>query len=1030
MNNLVKFILTFSLGNRIFIIALTLLLSGLGIYSYLKTPLEAFPDVTNTQITIITQWPGRSAEEIEKFVTIPIEVGMNAVQKKTDVRTTTLFGLSVIKILFEDNVDDFFARQQVNNQLATIDLPNGVSPEVQPPYGPTGEIYRYTLKSNKREVRELKTLQDWVVEKNLRRVQGVADIVSFGGEVKTFEVVVNPKQIASYDIVSLDVYDALAKNNLNVGGDVITKNGQAYVVRGIGIFETKDDIENVIIDFKNGLPILVKHVAEVKESCLPRLGKVGRDNEDDVLEGIVVMRKGENPGDVIKNLNDKVAEINEKLLPPDTKIVAFYNRETLINYATHTVTHNLVEGIVFVTLIVFLFLADWRTTVTVSVIIPLSLLFAFICLKLKGMNANLLSMGAIDFGIIVDGAVVMIEAIDVVLDKKGHDMGMNRYNKMSKLGLIKKTCLGMGKSIFFAKLIILCCLLPIFTFEKVEGKMFSPLAYTLGFALMGSLFFTLTLVPVMSSYLLNKNVGDKTFPFIKWLVNKIYNGFEYTFSHKKKFLIGASIVCVFGLMLGKFLGSEFLPQLNEGAIYVRASLPMSISLEQSSKLSTEMRKIFMQFKEVKQVMSQTGRPNDGTDPTGFYNVEFHVDIFPQDEWKRKISKEKLIEEMKEKLAIYPGTIFNFSQPIMDNVEEAASGVKGSIAVKIFGDDLTFIEKKSQEVYSILSKVEGIEDLGILKNIGQPELRIKLDQAKLAMYGLNVANCQSVIEMAIGGKAVSQLFEGERKFDIRIRYAEEFRKDENDIGNLMIRTMKGNRIPLKEVADISTITGPSLIFRDGGKRFIAVKFSIRGRDMGSAIEEAQRKVKKQIELPKGYSLKWTGDFENQQRANNHLATVVPISLFIVFVILTSMFGNPFDAFLAFLNVPFALIGGFIALLLTGVNFSISAGIGFIALFGICIQNGTILMQAFKNNINARMPLVDAVKEGVLERIRPVIMTGLMAAIGLVPAALSTGIGSETQKPLAIVVLGGVIVATAVTILIFPLVFYAFYRKIVK
>lgn len=998
-----------------------------GFISYQNTPVEAFPDVTNTQITIITQWPGRSAEEVEKFVTVPLEIGLNPVQKKTDIRSTTVFGLSVVKVMFEDEVDDAFARQQVNNLLREVDLPEGANPEVEPPYGPTGEIFRYTLESPTRSVRELKTLQDWVVERNLKSVPGVADVVSFGGEVKTYEISADPHKLLDYDITPIQLYQAVSNANINVGGDVIVKNSEAYVVRGIGLLKGAKDIENIVIKNANGVPIYVKNVANVSESALPRLGQAGRDNKSDVLECIIVMRKGENPSQVIEKVKAKIDEINSGILPKDVKINTFYNRENLIHFATHTVTHNLLEGIIFVTCIVFLFMADWRTTVTVSIVIPLALLFAFICLRLKGMSANLLSMGAIDFGIIVDGAVVMVEGIFVTLDQLSHRIGMERFNKLSKLGLLKKTGTELGKAIFFSKAIIITCLIPIFSFQKVEGKMFSPLAWTLGFALLGALIFTLTLVPVLASILLKKNVKEKHNVFVEFLEKQSLKLFSITYKHKKLSLLVALILVVVGFFNFKFLGTEFLPELNEGSIYVRASMPMNISLEESVKQTQTMRAIFQTFPEVKQVISQTGRPNDGTDPTGFYNVEFLVDIYPKEEWKRHITKEQLIDEMNKKLAIYPGVLFNFSQPIMDNVEEAVSGVKGSIAVKIYGQDLPTLETKATQVYDQLKTVKGIEDLGVIKNIGQPELRIELDEQKLALYGVNKADAQAVIEMAIGGKAATQIYEDERHFALRIRYAPQFRSNEEAIGNLMIPTSVGSQIPLKSVAHIYSQTGPVLIFIEANQRFIGVKFSIRGRDMGSAIAEAQKKVNAVVKLDKGYKMKWAGDFENQQRATARLAQVVPISLLLIFLILFVLFGNIKDAGLVLTNVPFAIIGGIASLLISHTNFSISAGIGFIALFGICIQNGVILISVFKKNLHDKMTLNNAIFEGVRSRIRPVIMTALMAMIGLIPAAISTGIGSETSKPLAIVVIGGLITATLLTLFVFPLIFYVFYRN---
>lgn len=929
--------------------------------------------------------------------------------------------------MFEDDVDDFVARQQVYNLLNDADLPDGVTPEVQPLYGPTGEIFRYTLRSEKRGVRELKTLQDWVIERNLRAVSGVADIVSFGGEVKTFEVSVNPHQLKNYGITSLELYQAIANSNINVGGDVITKSSQAYVVRGIGLINNMEELRNIVVKNIHGTPVLVKHLAEVHEACLPRLGQVGRMAEDDVVQGIVIMRKGENPAEVIDALKAKIEYINKEVLPEDVQIVTFYDRENLVNLAVHTVSRNLVEGILLVTFIVLIFMADWRTTVVVAVVIPLALLFAFICLRVMGMSANLLSMGAIDFGIIIDGAVVMVEGIFVALDRKAKEVGMPTFNLMSKMGLIRQTAKEKARAVFFSKLIIITALIPIFSFQKVEGKMFSPLAYTLGFALLGALLFTLTLVPVMSSMLLKRNVREKNNFFVRFINGKSVAFFDKCHAHRKISVGIAGIVAVGGLWMFTLLGTEFLPQLNEGSIYIRATLPQSISLNESVQLANKMRARLAAYPEVKQVLSQTGRPNDGTDVTGFYNIEFHVDIYPEKEWESGLDKMQLIEKMQEDLSMYPGIDFNFSQPITDNVEEAASGVKGSIAVKVFGKDLYRSEKIAMEIDKILGTVEGIEDLGVIRNIGQPELRIELDEGRLARYGVSKEDVQAIIEMAIGGKSASLLYEDERKFNIMVRYKPEFRQDEEEIGKILVPTMDGAMIPIKELAEIRTITGPLLIFRDNHARFCAVKFSVRGRDMGTAVAEAQEKVNASVRLPEGYSLKWTGDFENQQRATKRLSQVVPVSIAIIFVILFILFSNARDAGLVLLNVPFAAAGGIVALWATGFNFSISAGIGFIALFGICIQNGVIMISDIKHNLKERLALSCAVKESVRSRVRPVVMTAAMAAIGLMPAAVSHGIGSESQRPLAIVIIGGLVGATFFALFVFPLIVEFVYGK---
>lgn len=1027
MNKFIRGIVGFSLKNRFFVFFMTGILVISGVVSYLNTPLEAFPDVTNTQIIVVTEWNGRSAEEIERFVTVPVEVAMNSVQRKTNVRSITMFGLSIIKIIFEDDVDDFFARQQVNNQLRTVSLPEGVEPDVQPPYGPTGEIFRFTLESKDRDSRELLTLHNWIIDRQLRSVPGVADVVAFGGREKIYEIQANPTQLAKYDITPLEVYQAVTKSNVNVGGDVIERNGQAYVVRGIGLLNSIADIENIIVEYVNDNPVLVKNVAEVKESNLPRVGQAGLNTNDDVVEGIVVQRKGENPSEVLAKVKAKIEELNTKILPPDVKMVTFYDRDNLIAFCTKTVLHNLFEGILFVTVIVFLFMADWRTTLIVSIIIPLALLFAFMCLRLKGMSANLLSMGAVDFGIIIDGAVVMVEGIFVALDHLALKNGMERFNKLAKLGLIKKTGGELGKAVFFSKLIIITALIPIFSFQKVEGKMFSPLAYTLGFALLGALLYTLTLVPVLCSFLLRKNVREKNNPIVHFFDRVVLRGFEWCYKNKKISVLASMIFLGTTLFSATLLGTEFLPQLNEGALWVEAKLPMSSSLNETVKTVKILRQKLMEFPEVNGVLSQTGRSNDGTDPSGFYYVQMQVNLKPKDDWKRKISTDDLIEEMDTKLKQFQGINYNYSQPIIDNVAEAVAGMNASNAVKIFGDDLDVLNDKANEVIEAIKDVPGVKDVGILRNIGQPEMSVILHDSKMALYGVSIADAQAVIEMAIGGKTASILYEGERKFDIRLRYQEPYRRTEDDILRLMVPTLKGSKIPLKEIATLRKVTGPAFVYRDNNKRFIGVKFSVRERDLGSTIAEAQRKVEPILKkLPKGYSINWTGEFENQVRATKQLGQVVPMCLIAIFIILFIMFGNAKDAGLVLANVPFAIMGGILAIHFTGINFGISAGVGFIALFGICIQNGVILISVFNKNLSSRIPLDTAIREGVKSRIRPVVMTALMAAIGLLPAALSTGIGSETQKPLAIVVIGGLITATVLTLMIFPIIYRFFYR----
>lgn len=1026
MNRFIRNIIGFSLKNKPFTFFWVAILVLSGFIAFKNMPIEAFPDVTNTQIVIVSEWNGRSAEEIERFVTTPIEIAMNSVQKKTSVRSVTMFGLSVIKIIFEDGVEDMFARQQVNNLLRNVSLPDDVIPDVQPPYGPTGEVFRYTLNSSSRDSKELLTYQNWVIDRQLRAVPGVADVVAFGGQEKTYEVSVDPNRLAKYNITPLQVFEAVNQSNINVGGDVIEKNSQAYVIRGVGLLGSISDIENIIVDESGGNPILVKNVANVEEAAMPRVGQVGLNDRDDVVEGIVVMRKDENPKEVLGRIKEKIEELNTQILPSDIKMETFYDRDDLMNYTTSTVMHNMLEGILFVTVIVFLFMADWRTTVTVSIVIPLSLLFAFLCLRLMGMSANLLSLGAVDFGIIIDGAVVMVEGIFVTLDHLAKKKGMKAYNKLAIGSIIKKNGTELGKAIFFSKLIIITALLPIFAFQKVEGKMFSPLAYTLGFALLGALIFTLTLVPVLCHVLLNKNVVEKNNRFVNFWNNIVEKGFNWTFKNKVKTLFGSLAIMVVTFFSASFLGTEFLPQLNEGALWVTAELPMSYSQKESVEKAILIGKELRKFPEVKGVLWQEGRSNDGTDPNGFNFLQFQVDLKPKDEWKGK-TLDEIVAEMDKSLSRYQGITYNYSQPIIDNVAEAAAGVKASNAVKIYGDDLEKLDKIARQVIKQIENVEGIKDVGILKNIGQPEVSVILDRERMAAYGVNVADAQAVLEMAFGGKTATQKYEGEKKFDVRIRYEKEYRKDEKDISNILVPTISGSKIPLKEIASIKKITGPAFIYRDDTKRFIGVKFSVRDRDLGSTIAEAQKNVSKNVELSQGYKISWTGEFENQVRATGTLAEMIPVSLIGIFVLLFILFGNIKDSLIVLTNVPFAIIGGIIALLVTNTNFGISGGVGFIALFGICIQNGVILISEFHNNIKQKMELSLAILEGVKTRTRPVVMTALMASIGLLPAAISTGIGSESQKPLAIVIIGGLITATILTLLVFPIIFWIFNRR---
>ena len=1024
MRNFVQSIVAFSLKNTFIVFFMTFLLLVIGIVSYINTPIEAFPDVTNTRARIITQWPGRSAEEIEKFITLPISKEMNTIPKKSDVRSISLFGLSVVTVLFDDDVDDFYAQQYASNRLQGLDLPDGADSEIEPPSGATGEIFRYVVKSDL-PIREVSAIHDWVIERELVSVPGIADVVSFGGEEKIYEIKIDPTELQNYDLSPLDVYEAVERSNVNVGGDVIEQGEQAYVVRGIGLLDKLEDIENILITVKGSTPILVKHVAEVEVSAKPKLGQVGLGEEDDLVQGIVVMLRGENPSEVIENLKDKIHELNDRILPSNVKIEPFIDRTDLVNTTVSTVTTNLIEGIILVSVVVFIFLFNWRTTLIVASVVPLSFLFAIIMLRIQGLPANLISMGALDFGLLLEGTLVIVETVFVSMAVRAKQLGMDKFNKSSKSGLIRQSISKVASYIFFAQIILIVALLPIFSFQKVEGKMFSPLAFTLGYALLGSLILSLTYVPAMCKLMLTKNIRER-----ENFVSRGFHSFaRFLFNISNRFkritlIAFVALIAICGIRFMSY-GTEFIPSLNEGAIYVRATLPNSVNLNESLRIAKDMRKKLSEFEEVKFVMSQTGRPNDGTDPTGFFNNEFHIELKPENEWNRKISKDEIMAEMRDVLEEYPGIDLGFSQPIQDNVEEYVAGVKSSLVVKIFGNDLYELEDYAHKVEEVLQTVEGITDLSVYKNIGLPELRIQLHDNLMARYAVNTHDVQAVISMAIGGQAVTQFYEEERIFDVRIRFEKEYRDDIEKIGNILIPTMEGKQVPLKEIATIDFQTGPAFIYREGSSRYIGIGFSIEGRDLGSTIKEAQQKVDEQVKLPKANKIEWAGEFESKERATKQLAIVVPAVLLLILFLLYFNFSNLKDTLIAVSTIPFAFIGGFISLWVTGTTFGISAGIGFIILFGVNTINAIILIAIMKENIR-KMPLKDAVKLGVISRIRPVVMIALMGSMGLAPAAFSTGMGSEIQKPLAIMIVGGLLICMLLSFTVLPQLFYAAYR----
>lgn len=1025
MNKLIERLIAFSLKNHVFILFLTALLFLTGVVCYKNTPIEAYPDVTNTRVRVITQWAGRSAEEIEKFITLPIMKEMNTIPKKTDVRSTSLFGLSVVTVLFEDGVEDFYAQQYAANRLQGVDLPEGAEYEIEPPSGATGEIYRYVLESDL-PISEVTAINEWVVERELLAVPGVASITSFGGEEKIYEVKVNPQKLAGYGLSPLDVYEAIASNNINVGGDIIEVGTQAFVVRGIGLLESIEDIENILITIKGSNPIRIGQVASVELSAKPRLGQVGLDNDSDVVQGIVVMLRGENPTQVIDRLKVKIDELNNGILPETVKIHPFLDRTTLVNTTVTTVLTNLLEGVLLVSIVVFIFLFDWRTTFIVATVIPLSFLFAITLLRIQGLPANLISMGALDFGLLLEGTLVIVEVVFVALANRTKELG-DKFEGSLKGSVVKKSASSVAPHIFFAQIILVVALIPIFSFEKVEGKMFSPLAYTLGYALMGSLLLSLTYVPVMCKLLLSKPVVEKSNRFSRFLIDRLHRLYLLA-SKKRKLTISLFLILLIAL-LGRFhfWGTEFIPNMDEGAVYIRATLPNSVTLKESVKLTQEMREQIGTYEEVDFVLSQTGRPNDGTDSTGFFNIEFHVQLKPQKQWSRKISKNDFIEELEELLESYPGVTFGFSQPIQDNVEEYVAGVKSALVIKIFGKDLNTLEEYASDVASTIEKVEGIEDVNVFNSIGLPELQIELQEKKMATYGVAVADAQAVIEMAIGGKVANHYYEGERIFDITLRYEEAYRDNVHKIKNIQVPTLHGNSIPLNEIAEISFKTGPTFIYREGSQRYIGIGFSIRGRDLGSTIAEAQKEVAKLSSIPKSTKIEWAGEFESQQRATKRLTLIVPAVLILILVLLYMHFNSVKDTLLAASAMPYAFIDGFLSLWVTQTNFGISAGIGFIILFGIVSIDSILLISLMKNEFHSCRNIDVAIDRAVSQRIRPVLMIALMGSMGLLPAAISTGMGSEIQKPLAIMIVGGIIICMILSFTVLPQVFYYAYRN---
>lgn len=1018
---MIQKIVSFALAQPLFTFLLAILFVAGGLAAFRQLPIEAFPDVSDVQVTVISLFPGRAAEEVEKQVTIPLETALSGIPHSVRLFSHTQFGLSFIILTFDDTPTDYFARQQALERLKGVDLPQGVEPDLGPLTTPIGEIYRYSVKSDTLDARELRSIQDWTVERQLKMVPGIADVVSFGGFIKQYQVGVDLAKLKSYNVTLQDVFTALGKGNANAGGSYIEQGPQIFLIRGIGLLRSSDDIGSVVVTQRQGAPLLIRDIANIEVSSVPRQGVVGQDDEDDIVSGIVVIRKGENPSLVLEALKDKVRSLNESILPKGVRIVPFYDRTWLIDTTLHTVGKNLLEGALLVTAILYLFLGNLRSAAVVACIIPLALLATFIGLEIRGIPTNLLSLGALDFGIVVDGAVIVVENIFRRLTRDQVESGID-----SMRSAVLEATTQVGRPTFFSMLIIIIAHIPIFTLQRQEGRIFAPMAYTVTSALIGSLLFSLTLVPLLCFYLLRKRLPLNE-NFIVRLAKRLYApALGWALSHKKTVLAAAVIALAAGLFSSSLLGSEFLPELNEGTVWINVMLPPSISLTEAQKTCGQIRALVRESPEVRTVVSKTGRPEDGTDPKLINMAEFFVDLKPKEEWTRKITKDQLLAEMEERILTIPGIDPSFSQPIRDNILESISQIDGQIVVKVFGADIKVLHEKAQEMVNAISPVRGVER-AFIDRAGQiPQLQIDIDRARAARYGLNVSDIEDVIETAIGGKTATEIWEGEKRFGVVVRLKQEDRQSAAAIGKVLVDTPSGARVPLEELSTIKISSGQANIAREMGTRLAAIGVFLRGRDMGSVVADAQRAVRDKLTLPEGYYITWGGEFENQQRAMSRLKIIVPVSVFLIFLLLFNAFKSVKDAVLTLLNVPFAVIGGIFALLVTGMPLSVSAAVGFIALFGQAVLNGVVMVTYFNQLRERGLPVREAVQEGALIRLRTVLMTALLASLGLLPAALSTGIGSETQKPLAIVIIGGLISATVLTLIVLPALYLMFNR----
>jgi len=1007
------------------VLAFALMLFAGGIVAFHDLPIEAYPDVADNYVDVITQWPGISAEQIEQQVTIPLETAMGGIPQVVHLRSFSLFGLSDLKLIFDDGSDDAWNRERVLERLNQVTLPPGVTPQMGTDWSPVGQIYFFTLRSSNPayDAMELKSIEDWVIEKSFKSVPGVVDVASFGGPTREYQVRVDPNKLISYGLTLAQVEQQLTNNNANAGGSFIQEGLQQINVRAVGLVDRSQDIAETVVLSKNGTPIRVKNIAEVTQGPKIRLGQFARaihreggkiiDN-DDVVSGIVLLRKGATAETALQGIHDKVEELNDHILPPGVKIVPFLDRSNLVHYTSHTVLHNLTEGMILVSLVLLLFLGNIRGAIIVAITIPFALLFAAICLDLRHIPANLLSLGALDFGVVVEGAIVLIENI---VRHLSHSDGSKSPNEA--IGFASHE---VQRPVFFAIVITITAFLPIFTLQRVEGRLFHPMAWTVAFALLGALLFSIVVAPVLASFAFAKGAREWENPVMTYVLRLYRDALRWAIRHRLITVGSCLILVAFGnyLAFGGLIGSEFLPHLDEGAMWVRGTLAPSTGPDEGIRVANQARIILCSFPEVPQCTSQVGRPDDGTDNTGFFNTEYFVDLKPKNEWRPVFheDKEEVIAAMQRELDKIPGVSWGFSQPIEDNMEEAVSGVKGALATKVYGDDLKVLEAKSDEIVNVMRGIRGVEDLGVFRVLGQPNLNVAVDRTAAARYQINVSDVQDAIQTAVGGNALTQVLKAEARYDLTLRYLPQYRNTEEAIENIRLQSPTGERVSLAQLCKISVTDGASEVYREGNRRYVAIKYSVRGRDLGSTVEEAIKKVNDGVKLPTGYSLKWEGEYASQKRANARLLIVLPITILIIFILLYTMFKSFKWALLIMVNVAVAPIGGLLALWFTGTNFSVSSGVGFLALFGVSVQTGVIMLEYINQLRARRFTVEDAAVEGAVLRLRPIMMTMLVATLGLLPAALSHAIGSDSQRPFAIVIVGGLIAALIISVFLLP------------